>query len=340
MRRYLPLGVGFLLIGFGLLYYAWTQYPAWKVSQEGAFAWKNTEELQRIVLKSADGNKMELVKQQGGWKINGKYAPKADALQALLEVLQRVEYLYPVPKAAHDHVVRELLTESIVVELYTTDQQPVKKYWVGGATLDGKGTYMLLERNGKPASRPYITYIPGFRGYLTTRYQPDEAGWRSRQIFALQPEQIQEMRLIYPADSQRSFIIVQPRPGQFDLKPITESFRIADTPTHRYIRQYLGVFENIHAEAFSPDNSSKDSLKQTTPWCHFLVTDTTGKQTRLALYRMPVMKRTKSVQTDATGGEYDGDRFYFWLNDTDFGILQYYVWGKTFRKYNDFFFKP
>ena len=89
MRRYLPLGIGFLLIGIGLLYYIWTQYPAWKVRQEGAFAWKKTEELQRIVLKSADGNKMELIKQQGAWKVNGKYAPKADALQALLEVVQR-----------------------------------------------------------------------------------------------------------------------------------------------------------------------------------------------------------------------------------------------------------
>ena len=340
MRRYLLVGLFFLVAISVFFYYVWKQYPTYVVKQEGDFAYTQTDNLQRIVLKSADGQKMELVKKEGQWKVNGKYAPKADAMQSLLDAISRVKFLYPVPRAAHDHVLRDLMIEAIRVELYAGEEEPEKSYWVGGATLDGKGTYMLLERNGKPASRPYITYIPGFRGFLTARYIPDENSWRSRQIFAYTPEQIRSMQLVYPADSQRSFSIRQNAPGRYSLHPIAASYQIPDTPTTRYIRQYLGVFENIHAEAFSPENTSRDSLRLTIPWCQFQITDTSGKETRLALYRMPVMKRTKSVLSDDQGSSFDGDRFYFWLNDTDFGILQYYVWGKTFRKYNDFFFKP
>jgi hypothetical protein len=48
----------------------------------------------------------------------------------------------------------------------------VKQYYVGHATQDNTGTYMLLTNpeTDKNYEDPFVTHIPGFDGFLSTRY--------------------------------------------------------------------------------------------------------------------------------------------------------------------------
>ena len=65
----------------------------------------------------------------------------------------------PVPKAAFNNVIKQIATSGTKVEIYQGKDKPSKTYYIGGATLDHQGTYMILETEGVKSSVPFIMYI-------------------------------------------------------------------------------------------------------------------------------------------------------------------------------------
>ena len=68
------------------------------------------------------------------------------------------------------------------------------------------------------------------------------------------------------------------------------------------------------------------------------VTDRTGETKKMTVFYMPLNKRSK-LQQDQYGNElpFDLDRFYALINEgKDFVVIQNFVFGKVFRKYEDF----
>ena len=82
-------------------------------------------------------------------------------------------------------------------------------------------------------------------------------------------------------------------------------------------------------------------MMQTQPYCVFTVTEKDNSINKARLFRMPASKRSK-MQYDEKGNEmaYDIDHFHAAIHDDkDFAIVQYYVFGRLLRSYQDFFFK-
>ncbi len=309
--------------------------------REGNFAVKDSKEISKIILTDKEKKRIELADSSGVWFVNGKYRAREDLMQSILEAITRVVSRSPVPAAAHDNVILDMSSKGVHVEVFDSDNELLKSYWVGGPTIDGQNTYMLLEETGTPVSRPHMTYIPGFKGYLTNRFNTDEEIWRTRQVFNYQPEEIKSLHVEYPGDEAKSFSITRVAEDSFSLSPLNEKFRLNSDYKQKYIRQYLAFYSSIYLEAFQNDYAKKDSVVKTTPYC--IITVRTGNSVNeVKMFYMPVSKRSKT-QFDSKGNEmtYDVDRYFASLNNgRDFAIVQYYVFGKLLRSYQEFFFKP
>jgi hypothetical protein len=342
MKKFLPYIAFILILVVVAVWVIKSQSQGSASEQEGNFAVKNANDISRIVIADTEKNKVELSNLNGIWMVNGKYPAREDLVKQVLDAVTRVTSLCPVPSAAHDNVIGEMANHHVGVQIFGKHNTLIKSYRVGGPTIDGENTYMLLEEGGAPVERPHITYIPGFKGYLTPRFNTDEETWRTRVLFNYNLDEIKSLRVEYPRESQNSFLINKVSKDSFLLVPVDEKFRIPEPYQQKYIKQYLGFYSSIFIEAFDNDYSKKDSVIQTVPYCTITITEIDNSVNKVKLFYMPVSKRSKS-QFDSQGNEmtYDIDHYHAGIhNEKDFVIVQYYVFGKLLRNYKDFFFKP
>ncbi|MCW5908116.1 MAG: hypothetical protein KIS94_09675 [Chitinophagales bacterium] len=342
MKKYFPYIAVIVAFGIALTWFAKTQAFETVNQREGNFAVKKAASITRIVLDDTEKKHVELSLNNGIWYVNNTHIAREELITQLLDAVTRVSSLAPVPSNAHDNVMRQLLTRNIKVQVFTgKSDKPEKVYYVGGATVDNKGTYMLLEINGTTASRPHITYIPGHYGYLTPRFEMDAEVWRSRVLFNEEIENIQKLTLTYSTEEDKSFTIERVAADSFAVKPLNEKYLIEKPYEQKYVKQYLSFYNSVFVEAFDNALSSKDSIRQTKPYCVFEMQKKDGSVKKVTLYYMPANKRSKA-EYDRAGNEllHDVDHYYADIDQKDFAIVQYYVFGKLLRSYKDFFFKP
>lgn len=342
MKKYIPYLIIILALGGAATWFYLHNTPESINKREGDFAVPE-KDITKVVMQDEKGGHIEITKGNGLWMVNSKYVAREELVKQLLEAVSRVTSLAPVPKNGHDNVIRDITTKYIKVSVFENNSdKPSKSYWVGGPTVDGRGTYMLLDMGGKAASRPHITYVPGLQGYLTPRFEMDAEVWRSRVVFNYQPEEIQSLKVEYPADETKSFFIHQVAADSFAVEPLNEANRINVDYEQKYVKQYLSFYSSIYMEAFDNSNAAKDSISKTTPYCIFTVTEKDSSVNQVKMFYMPFNKRSKALY-DEKGFPmtYDVDRYYATVhNGEDFTIVQYYVFGKLLRQYKDFFFKP
>ncbi len=343
MKKFIPYILIIVLLGGAAFWFIKTKTAGNFDTAEGDFAVDNAASINRIVLTDTKNKQLELNHVNGVWMVNGKYAAREDLMNQLFDAVTHVTTLCPVPRAAHDNVIRQMLEKNVKVEVFTGIQEkPVKTYYVGGPTPDGENTYMLLETNGQMAKRPQMTYIPGFKGYLTYRYNTDEETWRTRVLYNYDRSEIKSLSLEYPADEKASFTINRLAKDSFQLLPQNAQFDIKAIYQQKYIREYLDFYSSVFIEAFDNGYEKKDSLLQTKPYCTISITENDNSVNTVNLFHMPLNRRSKK-QYDDRGNlmPYDIDHFYASIhNGKDLAIVQYYVFGKLLRNYKDFFFKP
>lgn len=342
MKKFLPYFLVVLMLATvaGWLFYK--QLPSTIAKEESEFAVKDAGTITSIKLTDTDKNSMTLTLENGVWMVDGKFIAREDLVKELMDVITRVTSLAPVPNKAHANVIKEMLGRNTRVEIYCGSDKPKMVYYVGGPTVDSRGTYMLREVDGKVAARPHITYIPGYNGYLTPRYAPDAANWRSRVLFDEAQDSVDELSVEYLLEPEKSFVIKRIDADSFNVHPLDEKYRINENTQLRYIQQYLSFYRGVHVESFENENPEKDSVLSKSPFCIINISAKNGADKKVELYYMPVNKRSKK-QFDDKGNPmlYDIDHYYAILNNgKDFAMVQYYTLGKLLRSYKDFYFKP
>ncbi|HWY98921.1 MAG TPA: hypothetical protein VNY36_07550, partial [Bacteroidia bacterium] len=249
------------------------------------------------------------------------------AINTLLYTMKMVTVKNIIDKRGWDKVVKDLASIAIKVDVYSGDKK-IKSYFVGGQTNDHMGTYMLSvnPKNDQNYEQPYITYIPGFDGFLTSRYFILEEGWRDRTIFRYYPNEIKSVTIKYPL-LDHSFTIKEVTRNQYIIEnPLTnQALSGFDTMT---VRQYLTYFQFVSWEVVvNPEK--KDSILGSTPIAVMEVKDTTGKTTNIKFFN-----RKAPDNANAKYGKdytYDPDRLYALVNNKDFVLVQYFVFGKLLQ---------
>jgi hypothetical protein len=307
--------------------------------KDNDFAIKDTASITKIFMADKNNKTVTLTrKSPNQWLVNGRYEVRSDAINSLLYTMNSLAVKNLVDPKSWNTVVNNLASGSVKVEVYSGDKL-IKLYYVGSETQDELGTYMLLAnpKTRQNYGQPYIIYIPGFDGYLTTRYFIPENMWRDRTIFNLYPYQIKSLTVRYPhpeTQPDSGFTIMVSGKNNFNLiNPSTGSNEPFDPVA---VKQYLTYYQFASWEILA-DNPKRDSILSSPPLAVISLQDTLGHTTTIKLFNKAALPA--QVEKYGVDYKYDPDRLYALINDKDFVIVQYYVFGKMLQKRNYFQFQ-
>ena len=298
------------------------------------FKIKDTASVSKIFIAEMNGKQALLEKQPDGrWLLNKKNIVRQDAVQTILMTMHDIEVRSPVGKAAYNNVIKKIAASGIKVEVYSGTGL-MKTFYVGGPTQDHMGTFMYLENS----TVPFITHIPGFDGYLTSRFSVNELDWIEKSVFRVTPSGLKSLAVTDRSQPGRTFTIKNNNDGSYSLLDST------GTPvngiSHDKIISYLELYRSLNYEL--PEKtlsaSQHDSILKVPPFRSIVVTDNGDNATRIDLWRRPITSATlHKGYDDNSPFDFDVDRMTASLNgDTALIVVQYYSFEKLFRKTSDF----
>jgi len=340
MKKFTPYIIALICLAAAVGYFIYEYSPSTLEKKESDFAIHNIDKVTRVRLTDIKGNVLTLDKKDKKWMVNGKYEVNDMTKDLLFTALQKVEVKYRSPENSERYVLKDMAKQHTKCEVFENNEdQPSKVYYVGGPTADGKGTYMIMERNGQMAPHSYVTYIPGVDAYLTGLYYTQVDRWRSIWIFRDNEQNIQSLGVTYNREKQKSFEIRRVAADSFVIA--NSDGQVLQQPRQKYIHQYLEFYNSLPLEAFKNDSVPRDTIVPMDPFCTITMKRVDKTESSVIIYYIPVNEQTH-VQFDDQGRKllYDIEHYYILFNDKkDFGMIQYYTWGKVLHSYDDFFFK-
>jgi len=301
------------------------------------FAIENTEDITKIFISNKAEGSVLVEKKNGIWYVNGNNQASKPFMEFfLLETIKKVRVQGPVPLPARENVIASMATMATKVELYVNDKL-AKVYYVGNPTSDMSGTYMYLEGS----KDPYITHVPGFDGFLSTRYPVAEREWVSKILFDYKPLEIASVDINYPANINQSFTIT--RKGTTNDFDITTSQNAPNgTLNYAAIKSYFGMFINKTCEGFLDYKPIQiDSIKKSQPYCIITLSTIKKHTVKLSVYKKASSDRDHGIY-DNKGNRLANDpsRFNAMLdNDKRVFLIQDLMFAPIMINYSDFFVK-
>lgn len=282
---------------------------------------------------------LTLSKTNNNWLVNEKYAIRPHLLEQIVEVFETAEVKNPVAKAAQTNVIKALISDAKVVDVYTKNEsEPAKTYYIGTSNKDGSATYMVQKVGDKIGEIPYEIVLPGFRGYVTNRFSTDINEWRTKTI--LNYDKLTELNVQYhdPKLIKHSFLI---KANSADvLTPNGE--KIADAQGNSAkINEYLNAKHTYYLEAYENHYYNIDSIKQTMPLATVTTKGLAGKtetSNTVNVYYMPVHEGSSSMLIDENNKrKYDPDAYFAHINNQqDWVIIQKTSWNKLLLSWENF----
>lgn len=336
MRKNLIYLVILLVLGIGIYYFIFNNSDNPYSSSEAGFTITDTGAIGKMFLVCNNGESILAERTDSGWMVNKEYKALPSAVNLVFNTINKQKALYPVTKNAYDNVIKNMATDGIKVEIYGRDGKKMKVFYVGGSAVNNVGTNMLIEG----AKTPYVVQVPGFNGYLTSRFSTNIRDWRDRTVFNLPPEEIKSISVQYPDKPLNSFEVVRVN-GNFVVNGDTNITRHVDTLNKGRVSLYTSYFKNVNCEGYLnglPDNDT--TLKAAPKHSTIEVTGMHGQHQHVDVYWMALNKRSKNVTASDNGtpDDYDADRLYAVMNNyKDTAVIQQFVFGRIFRKCIEFF---
>lgn len=340
MKRTLILLVLFLLLGGGSYWLMNNQDTNSTISNnpEGDFKVENEADIHKIFIAERNGKQTTLERKGNHWTYNGLYKVRPNVMTRLLEVVTQVEMYYTTPRAAEKNMLNNLATNGIKVEIYGKENNLLKAYYVGGATTDGYGTFMIMEG----AKEPFITHVPNFEGMLRGRYSMmKDDDWRDRTIFSAEVDDIESVEIEYPKQKNKSFKLLKTDEG-YEVTPLNAATpKIKLQVSKARVEKYLLGFKSLMAEDFATDYAGRDSISNLLPFARVAFKTTNGEA--LAANFHPLVRKDDSGNV-ISGSSTDMSskmtvRYYVNCSDGSFRLAQHRVFSPIFRGYDTFFNK-
>lgn len=306
-----------------------------------AFAVTDTASITKFFLADKNNNTVKVERSaNGGWVLNDKYTVNPTMVEVMLTTFSSIEVKAPVGKAARNTIIRLLAGKSVKTEVYQRvyrinlfnkikffpHEKLTRTYFVGDATMDNSGTFMLMQGS----EDPYIVGIPGFRGFVATRYSCMETDWRSHSIFRYRVPEISSVSVQYNETRANSFRINNPNNRLFTLTALEDNRQIGQFDTAKVV-EYLSKFRNLNYESILNEMSKtkKDSILAAEPTLEISLVDKLGKAHTLKAWKRKADEGKLDLNGNAT--YWDLERMYGLVDDSeDMVSLQYFVFGSVF----------
>jgi hypothetical protein len=312
------------------------------------FAIEDTSTVTKIFMSDKNNHTVTLTRTpSGNWLVNDTFPASSFNVNMLLATMHNLAVKEPVPQVAHNNVILEMAVNAVKTEIYQKryridlfgmirwfpHEKRTKVYFVGGATQSNRGTYMLMEG----AETPFVTYLPGFRGFVSPRYQPIAKYWRDYTIFRKHPAAIASVRVELPGRESESYVVTNNNMESVSLYTYPENNPIPVFDTLAVLN-FLTGFQHLSYEALLNDSEGIpiDSIVHSPPFLILTLTDTSGTVQTVKTFFKP-----GKGDTDMDGNPipYDLDRLYALVNDgKDFVLIQYFAFDRVLRP-RSFFLK-
>ncbi len=329
--------VALLSVLIGISYYLYKNKNKSSTLDSDARNFKidDTASITRIFLVNKNGAQSTVERTKSGWMVNKKFPCRPEAIETLLYTMKMIDVKSPVPKAAKQNIIKQMTANSIKVEVYAGNEL-IKQYYVGRENQEHDGTYMVLTNidSGENYDDPFLTCIPGFDGFLSSRYIVSENEWRDKTVVNYIPPQLSEIKVESMEHPDSSFVIKLNSTTDFSLKKLDGT---AITFEEIKMKQYLAYFQNLQYEGLFTSMNSKltDSLKNVLPFFKISITDKNGEKKVLNFIHK---NSTPDINTKyGENYKYDPDRLYLkFNNDKEFALIQFFVFGKILQNYGYF----
>jgi hypothetical protein len=300
----------------------------------------DTASITKVYISDRMDNETLLERHDNGWSLNHDYKAHPKKIDQLLYTLYKVRVKMPVSRASHDHIIAQMASRSYKVEVYQIvprinlfnkiklfyHEKRTKVFYVGDATQDSSGTFMLREG----ADQAYIVYIPGFRGYISTRFtaQPDD--WRDHTVFHDAMGDIQSVTLEFGGHPELDFRVDNVGKHQFKLTRLADQKELPfDTLK---VINLLSSFGDLRFEALLNTTMTQhrmDSIKNS-PYLHKLtLVNKDGETKEMKTFMKRVQLRLGIPEEQH---EFDPDRLYGLVNDgRDLVLIQHYIFDKVLK---------
>jgi hypothetical protein len=318
-------------------------------SIENNFNVIDTASVERIFLVDKQNNQIDLQRKSGQWVLNENERPIQENVQIILKTLLKIEIKRPLSKAAYNEELKLLAGKSVKVEVYQRVNRvdflglklfphlkKTRVFYVGGATQNYQGTYMKPEDD----DQIYITYIPGFKGYLTERFTARRADWLSHEIFSYAIMDMAKVRVEFPRKSQESYEIINKGDRSFQLIKLQDKSEIPIYDTI-HILEELAAFTKINYEVLLDKMTDQkiDSIKSSYPVRIVTVTDKIGKEHKLSMYYRPNTDKREDLNGKLF--DHDMDRMYAFIDNQKYPVsVQFFVVDNISRPLSYFLKKP
>lgn len=300
----------------------------------------DTASVTKVYLADRRNHESLLERHEDGWSLNKDYRVHAKKIDQLMYTLYRVRIKMPVSVASHDNIIAQMAINSTKVEVYQNvprinlfnkiklfyHEKCTKVFYVGDATKDSSGTFMLKEG----ADQAYIVYIPGFRGYITTRFSANPDDWRDHVIFHESLTDIQSVTVEFNKDPMLGFRVDNTGRHQYKLTRLADQKELPfDTLK---VINLLSSFSDLRFESLLNNGMSQQRFDSIThsPWLHQI---TLVDKENNAVTMKTFNKKVESV-FDVPESEYkdDLDRMYGLVNNgRDLVLIQYYIFDKVLK---------
>jgi len=329
MKKSIPLLILVLIIAAAAWYLSGDSSPLAKsVKANTNFEIKDTSQVGRIFIVDLNGRSINLKRQEGSdWTVNDKYRAREDAVQTLLKTFKNVYVQRPVPKEAQEEVNKVMAGASKKVEIYDKEGDWIKTWYVGHATMDKKGTYMLLEtpEYGK-ATEPFIMDMKGFIGMLNTRFFTNEDEWRSVGIVRYPNMNFNVLEVDYPSNPEQSFKVEFEGGNDIYLYDGQDN-QIADYDT-LLLKDYLLNYKVLSFENYRTGLSDvqADSVMNSEPYQVITITDP-NKTTTIQVWpkKAPPNQMEEDNETPAV---IDRERVYIATQEGQLALGQRFMYDK------------
>ena len=315
------------------------RYISTNRGEDSDFQVWDTASVTKIYLADRKERESLLEREPQGWVLNGTYKAHPKQVQYLLTTLYKIRIKMPVSKASHDNIIKQLASQSTKVEIYQNvprinlfnkikmfyHEKRTKVFYVGDATMDSSGTFMLKEG----ADKAYIVYIPSFRGFITTRFTANPDDWRDHTVFHENMADIQSVEIDFNEDPEGSFRIDNMGKHQYKLTRLCDNKELPyDTLK---VINFMSSFNDLRFEALFTNTMEQDRIDSITgsPYVHYVVvTNKDGNTQDMKTFKKLVMNGVTDFSGDY--GDVDHDRMYALIEGgKDFVLIQNYVFDKV-----------
>ena len=230
------------------------------LTAERDFRVKNLAHLDKVIITQR--NRKPVVLQRGDanlWMLNNKYLARKNAVDNLLEVIERVQIKYIPERSAIPNIIDEMKTIGVQVDLYDRSNGLIKSYQVGGSTPDERGSYMLMNNS----NQPFVTEIPSIEGSVRGRFIMSENDWRDRSLINNESENINYVKVEYAKQVNESFKIKMDADNERLVFDGNDNLLVVDD---NKVKAYLSEFDDIYAEYIDNLNPLRDSISNLVPF--------------------------------------------------------------------------